>query len=373
MSRILLIDDELASRLVMHNRLKDLGHDTVVAENGAKGLLEAREAPFDLVLVEYNLASGISGLEVCRRLKQVPHAVATPVLLLSRQAVAREDVHKGYEAGCDAFVAKPDLPLLDDVLAAMLRFKGLHDELARQLRAQEDLNRRQQEAQLRGGEGEGAAASGEAGGVPREVGALRPDGILMVDAEGIVRYADRGARDLFGAGLEGKNLGRLAPASGLEAFVRDARTEAREGFRFDLPARGGRGARSLTGSVVPLITAPGSKDPELRVLLVTDLGRRRLTTELIRLQDYVLPRRELGVLLDAARTAFGPATISGTTEPESARAARPPREGRSKRKPSRASVRASRTKASSPLAGASRPRFLPSSPAPNRSRAPRSA
>ena len=110
MSRVLLIDDELSSRLVMQNRLKDLGHETVVAENGAKGLLEARETPFELVLVEYNLASGVSGLEVCRRLKQVPQAMTVPVLIVSRQPVSREDIHKGYEAGCDSFVAKPDLP-----------------------------------------------------------------------------------------------------------------------------------------------------------------------------------------------------------------------------------------------------------------------
>jgi len=311
-SRILLIDDELASRLVMQNRLKDLGHDVVVTENGAKGLLEARESPFDLVLVEYNLASGVSGLEVCRRLKQVPQAMAVPVLIVSRQAVAREDVHKGYEAGCDAFVAKPDLPLLDDVLGALLRFKGLHDELARQLRALEEFNRRLHETQQRGGEAEGGAA-GEGGPSARDLSAVRPDGILTVDAEGIVRYADRGARDLLGAGLEGKNLGRLAPASGLEAFVRDARTEAREGFRFDLPARSGRAGRSLSAGVVPLIAAPGSKDPELRVVLLADLGRRRVATELIRLQDYILPRRELGVLLDAARTVFGPATFVGSS------------------------------------------------------------
>jgi hypothetical protein len=147
----------------------------------------------------------------------------------------------------------------------------------------------------------------------REGAPARPDGILMVDADGIVRYTDRGARDLFGAGLEGRNLGRLAPASGLEAFVRDARTEAREGFRFDLPARNSRAARALSAGVVPLITAPGSKDPELRVVLLCDLGRRRVANELIRLQDYVLPRRELGVLLDAARSAFGPATIVGAS------------------------------------------------------------
>ena len=135
MSRILLIDDELSSRLVMHNRLKDLGHEVVVAENGAKGLLEVREAPFDLVLVEYNLASGISGPEVCRRLKQMPQVMTVPVVMLSRQSGSRDDVHKGFEAGCDAFVGKADLPILDDVLRSMLHFKSLHDEGTRQVRA----------------------------------------------------------------------------------------------------------------------------------------------------------------------------------------------------------------------------------------------
>ena len=309
MSRILLIDDELSSRLVMHNRLKDLGHEVVVAENGAKGLLEVREAPFDLVLVEYNLASGVSGPEVCRRLKQMPQAMTVPVVMISRQSGSRDDVHKGFEAGCDAFVAKADLSVLDDVLSSMLHFKALHDEATRQIRALEEVNRRLQESAARAGEGE-APAGGESA---REAHTLRPDGVLLVDADGIVRYADRGARDLFGGGLEGKNLGRLAPASGLEAFVRDARSEAREGFRVDLPSRAGRSGRSLSAAVVPLISAPGSKDPELRIVLVFDHTRRRMAAELLRVEDYVLPRRELGVLLEAARAAWGPSTIVGTS------------------------------------------------------------
>ncbi len=311
MSRILLIDDELASRLVMHNRLKDLGHEVVVAENGATGLLEARETPFDLVLVDAGLSSGIGGLEVCRRLKQMPQTTSVPVVLIARQSGARDEAHKGFEAGCDAFVTKAELVVLDDILRALLRSKAVQDELTRQVRTFEEANRRLQEAQQRGGDLEGGLSEG---GSARDLAAGRPDGLLLVDSEGIVRYADRGARDLFGAGLEGKNLGRLAPASGLEAFVRDARTEAREGFRFDLPARTGRGGRAVLAAVVPLIATPGSKDPELRVVLVIDNTKRWLSTELLRLHDYVLPRREVGVLLDAARAAYGPAAIVGTTE-----------------------------------------------------------
>jgi hypothetical protein len=133
----------------------------------------------------------------------------------------------------------------------------------------------------------------------------------LVDGEGIVRHCDRGARDLLGTQIEGKNLGRLAPASGLEAFVRDARTEAREGFRFDLPERGGRAGRSYTAAVVPLVSLPGSRDPQMRVVLLLDATRRRVASELMRAMESVIPRREVGVLREAARLTFAPATLVG--------------------------------------------------------------
>ncbi len=72
MSRILLIDDELSTRLVTQSRLKELGYETVVAENGAKGLADARDENFDLIIVDADLKSGVTGYDVCRRLKQVP-------------------------------------------------------------------------------------------------------------------------------------------------------------------------------------------------------------------------------------------------------------------------------------------------------------
>jgi len=314
LSRILLIDDESATRLILHNRLKDLGYVVVTAENGAKGLLEARESNFDLVLVDASLSTGINGFEVCRRLKQTPQTSAVPVLMLSKHTSSREELHKGYDSGCEAFLLKSDMGNLEDVIRAMLRIKSLQDDLARQNRALEDANRRLQQERQRGADLETSEKGpGEQALVVRELAAGRPDGVLLVDSEGVVRHADRGARELLGASLEGKNLGRLAPATGLEAFVRDARTEAREGFRFDLPGRDGRSGRSLSASVVPLVGNPGERDPGLRVVLLIDAGRRRVATELMRTQEYAIPRREVGVLLDAARVAFGPATLIGSS------------------------------------------------------------
>jgi len=306
-TKILLIDDEPATRLVMQNRLKELGFDVVTAESGAKGLLEARESAFDLILVDADLGAGVNGYEVCRRLKQAPQTAAVPLILLSKQSGVREDLRRGYEAGCEAFLQKSDLAILEDVVRVLLRFRAQQDDLALQNRALEEKLRRTNEERLRASEGEADPAQAW-----RELACGRPDGMLLVDAEGIVRYADRGARDLFGNALEGKNLGRLAPATGLEAFVRDARTDARDGFRFDLTSRG-RAVRSLSSTVVPLVANPGEIDPGLRVVLLLDASKRRLASEILRLQESTIPRREIGVLLDAARVAFGPASLLGTS------------------------------------------------------------
>jgi len=311
----LLIDDEPATRLVTQNRLQDLGFQVVAAENGARGLHEARERGFDLVLLDAGLgAEGVGAFEVCRRLKQTPQTAAVPVVMTSKQSSGVEEMRRGYEAGCDLFLNKSSMGVLDEVVRSLLRFKAQQDDLVRHNRALEEAQRRREEESQQGTDLEQALQdASDPALVHRELAAGRPDGVLLVDGDGIVRNYDRGARDLLGANLEGRNLGRLAPNSGLEAFVRDARTDTREGFRFDVPERGGRPRRSLTASVVPLVANPGSREPQMRVVHLLDSGRRRLAAELMRLKEYTIPRREVGVLLEAARTSFSSSTLVGTS------------------------------------------------------------
>lgn len=321
MSRILLVDDDAAARLVLQNRLKDLGHDVVLAENGAKGLLEAREGGFDVILVEAALGAGVSGVEVCRRIKQIPQSALTPLVMVARSGATREDAHQAFEAGCDYVLQKAEMVLFEDVLRAVLRLKAQFDEFGRQLRAVEAESRRRSEERQHENDRELARGdSGEHALVGRELAAGKPDGVLLVDAEGIVRCADRGARELLGAAIEGKNLGRLAPNTRLEAFVRDAHTESREGYRFDVRPTGARASRSLSASVVPLVANPGERDPGLRVVMLLDSGKRRVANELLKLFEYTIPRREVGVLIEAGRRAFGSSSVKGNSH--SMRAAR---------------------------------------------------
>jgi DNA-binding NtrC family response regulator len=312
--RILLIEDDPGAQLLFKNRLEDLGHQVVVMPTGAMGLMEARAEPFDLFLVDVGLGSGIDGYEVCRRLKATPHVHGIPVVLISGQVKGQEELHKGYEAGCEAFLLKGDIILLEDVVRAMLRIKSLQDDLGMQNRLLEEQNRRLSEERQRGADLE--VALRETGGralVFRELAAGRPDGVLMVDADGVVRFTDRGAQDILGKDIEGKNLARLAPGTGLEAFVRNARTEPSEAYRFDLTDRKGRAVRSISASVMPTVPRHASRDNGYKVVLLLDAGRRRVASEMLRLQERGIPRRELGPLLEAARDVYHPSGIIGAS------------------------------------------------------------
>ncbi len=305
MNSILVIDDEPASRLIVQSRLKDSGYQAAVAETGAQGLSEARGRGHDVFLVSAGLESGIDGSEVCRRLKAMPESQGVPVVLYSNRPVSTDELSRGYEAGCDYFLSKSEMPVLDHIVRVLLNAKSRLDDLGEQLRGIEGRSRRRAEEQQVQADSELAQRdTGEHSLVFRELAAGRPDGVLMVGPDGFVRMADRGACELLGSRIEGRNLGSLAPATGLEAFVRDARTDAREGFRFDLPARKGRAPRSLSASVVPLVSPPGEKDPGLRVVLMLDAGKRRLAAEMLRIQEPGVPRSQLAPLLEAARDEY---------------------------------------------------------------------
>jgi DNA-binding NtrC family response regulator len=307
--RILLVEDDAGAQLLYSNRLTDLGFEVVVSPTGAMGLMEARSRPFDLYLVDIGLGSGIDGYEVCRRLKTIPEIHGVPVVLISGHVKTQEDLHRGYEAGCQSFLVKGDLTLLEDVVRAMLRIKTLQDDLALQNRLLDEHNRRLSAERARAAELE-QALTHTAGKIVREP--LRPDGMLLVDGEGVVRASDRGARELFGHALEGKHLARLAPDSRLEASVRNARTEPVEALRCELPERPGRAARALVASVHPFVPAPEPVEPTLRLVLLFDPSRARAAAA-SGAGGLESLRREWAPLIEAARDVYRPEGLVGVS------------------------------------------------------------
>ncbi len=312
MIRILVIDNDAGERLILRSRLADQGYEVILADTGAKGLVEARSEAFDLILLSAELTEGVDSAEVCRRLKAIPRRISVPVIVYSHQTTSHETCERIYEAGCDAFVPKGQMPALDRVLRVMLQYKARFDELGRESRNLEQEIRNLREARAReqdnGAKGEGANTL-----LIRELAASRPDGLVVVDSQGLALHVDRGACELFGTRIEGKTLGQIAPGSGLEAFVRDARTQPREQFRFDVRLGKGRSDRSLMASVIPVASSDTGEPAAIRVVLLLDVGKRRVAEDILRQRDPGIPRHQLSSLLEAARATYGPQSILGTS------------------------------------------------------------
>lgn len=314
MNPILVLEDDSGDALVLKSRLATQEYEVVLADVGARALALVRERPVRAVLVSARLKRGLDAIEVCRRMRAVPELNLVPILVYSQENGMPENCVRAFEAGANALVLGTELPTLEHELLLALRMSARIQELTEALRTFHDQPRRPQGERARG-DHEAAAGreTAEQLGALRELAQGRPDGMLVVDSQGTVQHADRGAIDLLGSRPEGRHLGSLVQGCGLEAFVRDAQTETREGFRFDLPARKGRGPRALTATVVPLVVQQGASELPRKVVLFHDTLRRRIAAEALRTQEPGIPRVEQGPLLEAARSVYRPSELRGSS------------------------------------------------------------
>lgn len=102
MTKILLVDDEPLITDSLTYSLKREGFDVHAVGDGEKALKEVEEFQPDLVVLDIMLP-GISGLEVCKRLRE---GSTTPVIMLTARG---EEIDRvlGLEVGADDYLAKP--------------------------------------------------------------------------------------------------------------------------------------------------------------------------------------------------------------------------------------------------------------------------
>ena len=102
---ILVVEDEPAQRDVLTYNLEAEGFEVVSAEDGEEALLLVAETDPDIIVLDWMLP-GISGIEICRRLKTRPETATIPVLMLSARSEEVDRV-RGLETGADDYVVKP--------------------------------------------------------------------------------------------------------------------------------------------------------------------------------------------------------------------------------------------------------------------------
>jgi PleD family two-component response regulator len=104
-SYLLIADDNEDMRAMLRDLFRASGHDVDLAADGVEALaaIDVREP--DLVVLD-NSMPNMSGLDVCRRLKDNPFTARIPVLMLTAQSGVESKV-EGFTAGADDYVAKP--------------------------------------------------------------------------------------------------------------------------------------------------------------------------------------------------------------------------------------------------------------------------
>ena len=122
MSKILIVEDEVAIADLERDYLELSGFDVEVANDGEAGLAEALRGDYNLVILDLMLP-GVDGFEICRKVREEKN---TPIIMVSAK---KDDIDKirGLGLGADDYMTKPFSPseLVARVKAHLARYERL--------------------------------------------------------------------------------------------------------------------------------------------------------------------------------------------------------------------------------------------------------
>ena len=140
--RVLIVEDDAVSRMILRRSVEKLGHECLVAEGGEEALELYRKTPeVDLVISDW-MMPGLDGLELCRLIRDEERYGYTYFIFLTALG-DRDHLLMGLEAGADDYLSKPlDRDELQVRMISAHRVTHLHRRLAVQNEELERLNRR---------------------------------------------------------------------------------------------------------------------------------------------------------------------------------------------------------------------------------------
>ncbi len=103
--KILIVEDNPQNMKVVMMALRPHGYTLLQATDGEEALEIAVSEKPDLIIMDVQLPK-VSGLEVTRRLRQMPGFSHVPIIAVTAYAM-KGDREKAIEAGCDAYLSKP--------------------------------------------------------------------------------------------------------------------------------------------------------------------------------------------------------------------------------------------------------------------------
>lgn len=138
---MLVAEDSALMRAMLRDALLTMGHDCLVATDGDDAWQQFQASGADVIISD-RLMPGVDGLELCRRVRELPGASYTYFVFLTALA-HKNAILEGMQGGADDYLAKPlDLDELRARLIAAERVTALHRRLAEQAHALELSNQK---------------------------------------------------------------------------------------------------------------------------------------------------------------------------------------------------------------------------------------
>ena len=104
-AKVLIVEDEEALALLLQYNLEAEGFRVSLAQRGDEAEVAISEDPPDLIILDWMLP-GLSGIELCRRLRARKMARPIPILILTARGEEQDRI-RGLTVGADDYVVKP--------------------------------------------------------------------------------------------------------------------------------------------------------------------------------------------------------------------------------------------------------------------------
>src|SRR5689334_8835344 len=119
-ARILIVEDEEPLTLLLRYNLEAEGYEVETSARGDEADTRLKESTPDLIVLDWMLP-GLSGIELCRRLRARPETRQLPIIMLTARGEESEKV-RGLATGADDYIVKPfSVPELLARVRALLR------------------------------------------------------------------------------------------------------------------------------------------------------------------------------------------------------------------------------------------------------------
>ncbi len=182
-SLILVVDDSKLIRFTFRNFLENEGYEVIEAEDGIAALSLFAKLKPDIVLMDYVMPE-VDGVTACTQLQELPNGKSTPVIMVT-SLEDENSVNLAFEAGATDYISKP------------INWAVLRQRLRRLIRA------RHTEIILDQSES-----------FARSIINHAIEGIITIDINGIVRYINPAAEQIFGympSEIIGENINMIIP------------------------------------------------------------------------------------------------------------------------------------------------------------------